>query len=53
MTKQIGEWTAARAVERTIPQIRFAPGAEPVNLPVGLRHIIGTESTNMKAEVNA
>ena len=47
MAKQIGDWPTARAVERTIPQIRFAPGSEPVKLPVGLRHIIATESDNL------
>ena len=53
MMKQIGDWLAARAVESTIPQIRFAPGAELVKLPVGLCNIIATESTNLKAEVDA
>ena len=53
MAKQIGDWPAARAVERTIPQKRFALGSEPVKLPVGLRHIIATESTNLKAAVDA
>ena len=53
MTKQIGDWPTARAVERTIPQIRFASGSEPVILPVGLRNIIATESANLKAEVDA
>ena len=36
LTKQIGTWPAARTVERTIPQISFATGIEPVKLPVGL-----------------
>ena len=45
MMKQIGDWPAARAVETTSPQIRFAPGAEPVKLLVGLRNIFATEST--------
>ena len=53
MTKQIGDWPTACAVERTIPQIRFAPGSEPVKLPVRLRHIIATESANLKAEIDA
>ena len=53
MVKQIAAWPAARAVERTIPQIRFASGTEPVKRPVGLRHYFATESTNLKAEVNA
>ena len=52
LMKQIGDLPAARAFERTIPRIRFAPGIEPVNLPVGLRHIVATESTNLKADVN-
>ena len=52
MAKQIGDWPTARAVERTIPQIRFAPGSEPVKLPVGLRNIIATESADLKAEVD-
>ena len=53
LTKQIGAWPAARTVERTIPQIRFASGIEPVKLPVGLRCIIAVEATNLKAEVDA
>ena len=53
MTKQIGNWPAARAVERTIPQIRFASSSKPIKLPVGLRHIIAIEATNLKAEVDA
>ena len=53
MAKQIGDWPAASAVERTIPQIRFALVSEPVKLPVGLRYIIATESANLKAEVDA
>ena len=53
LTKQIGAWPAARTVERTIPQIRFAPGIEPVKLPVGLRSIIAIEATNLKAELDA
>ena len=31
LAKQIGAWPAARTVERTIPQIHFATGIEPVN----------------------
>ena len=53
LTKQIGAWPAARTVERTIPQINFATGIEPVKLPVGLRHIVAAEATNLKDEVNA
>ena len=49
MAKQIGDWPTARAVERTFPQIRFPSDSEPVKLPVGLRHIIATESANLKA----
>ena len=33
LTKQIGAWPAACTVERTIPQISFATGIEPVKLP--------------------
>ena len=43
LTKQIGAWPAARMVERTIPQISFATGIEPVKLPVGLRDIVAAE----------
>ena len=50
IARQIGEWPAARTVERTIPQIRFAQGVEPVKLAVGLRHNIAAESTNLKAK---
>ena len=53
LVKQIGAWPAARTVERTIPQILFAAGSETVKLPVGLRHIVGTEATNLKDEVDA
>ena len=53
LTKQIGTWPAARTVERTIPQISFATGIEPVKLPVGLRHIFAAEATNLKDEVDA
>ena len=53
LKKQIRDWPAARAVKGTILQIRFAPGAEPVKLPVALRHIVATESTNLKIEVDA
>ena len=53
MAKQIGDWPTARAVQRTIPQIRFERGSEPVKLHVGLRHIIATESANLKAEIDA
>ena len=53
LVKQIGAWPAARTVERTIPQIHFATGIEPVKLPVGLRHIVATEATNPKDEVDA
>ena len=53
LVKQIGAWPAARTVERTIPQIHFATGIEPVKLPVGLRHIVAAEATNLKAEVDA
>ena len=51
--KQIGAWPAARTVERTIPQVHFAAGIEPVKLPVGLRHIGAAEATNLKIEVDA
>ena len=51
--KEIETWPAARTVERTIPQIRFAAGIEPVKLPVGLRHIVAVEATNLKTEVDA
>ena len=53
LTKQIGAWPAARTVERTIPQIHFASGIEPVKLSVGLRCIVAMEATNLKAEVDA
>ena len=53
LTKQIGTWPAARTVERTIPQIHFASGIEPVKLSVGLRCIVAIEATNLKAEVDA
>ena len=53
LIKQIGAWPAARTVERTIPQIHFATGIEPVKLPVGLRHIVAAEAANLKAEVDA
>ena len=46
-------WPAARTVERTIPQIHFASGIEPVKLSVGLRCIVAIEATNLKAEVDA
>ena len=49
VVKQIVEWP--RTVERTIPQIHFASGVEPVKLALGLRH--ATQSTNLKAEVDA
>ena len=53
LVKQIRAWHAARTVERTIPQILFATGIEPVKLPVGLRHIVSAEATNLKDEVDA
>ena len=53
LVKQIGAWPAARTVERTNPQVHFAAGIEPVKLPVGLRHIVAAEATNLKTEVNA
>ena len=53
LVKQIGAWPAARTVERTIPQVHFAAGIEPVKLPVGLRHIVAAEATNLKTEVDA
>ena len=53
LTIQIGTWPAARTVERTIAQISFATGIEPVKLPVGLRHIVAAEATNLKDEVDA
>ena len=53
LTKQIGAWRAARTVQRTIPQIHFASGIEPVKLSVGLRCIVAVEATNLKAEVDA
>ena len=53
LSKQIGTWPAARTVERTILQISFATGIEPVKLPVGLRHIVAAEATNLKDEVDA
>ena len=53
LTKQISTWPAARTVERTIPQIHFATGIEPVKLSVGLRCIVAIEATNLKAEVDA
>ena len=53
LTKQIGAWPAARTVERTIPQIHFASGIEPVKQSVGLRCIVAIEATNLKAEVDA
>ena len=53
LTKQIGAWPAARTVERTIPQIHFASGIEPVKLSVGLRCIVAIEATNLKAELDA
>ena len=53
LVKQIEAWPAARTVERTIPQIHFATGIEPVKLPVGIRHIVANEATNLKDEVDA
>ena len=53
LVKQIGAWPAARTVERTIPQVHFAAGIEPVKLHVGLIHIVAAEATNLKAEVDA
>ena len=53
LVKQIGAWPAARTVESTIPQVHFAAGIEPVKLPVGLRHIVAHEATNLKTEVDA
>ena len=53
MMKQVGDWPAAGAVERTIPQIRFASGSEPVKLPVELHNSIANESTSLKAEADA
>ena len=53
LVKQIEAWPAARTVERTIPQIHFATGIEPVKLPVGIRHIVANEATNLKNEVDA
>ena len=53
LVKQIGAWPAARTVERTIPQIHFSAGIEPVKLSVGLRHIVAAEATNLKIEVDA
>ena len=53
LTKQIGAGPAARTVERTIPQIHFASGIEPVKLSVGVRCIVAIEATNLKAEVDA
>ena len=53
LVKQIGAWPAARTVERTIPQVHFAAGIERVKLPVGLKHIVAAEATNLKTEVDA
>ena len=53
LVKQFGAWPAARTVERTIPQIHFAAGIEPVKLSVGLIHIVAAEATNLKTEVDA
>ena len=53
LVKQIGAWPAARTIERSIPQVHFAAGIEPVKLPVGLRHIVAAEATNLKTEVDA
>ena len=53
LVMQIGAWPAALSVERTIPQVHFAAGIEPVKLPVGLRHIVAAEATNLKTEVDA
>ena len=53
LVKQIEAWPAARTVERTIPQIHFATGIEPVKLPVGIRHIVANEATNLNNEVDA
>ena len=53
MMKQVRDWPATCAVERTVTQIRFASGSEPVKLPVGLRLGIANESTNLKAEADA
>ena len=53
LMKQIGAWPAARTVERIIPQVHFVAGIEPVKLPVGLRHIVAAEATNLKTEVDA
>ena len=49
LVKQIGAWPGARTVEWTIPQINFATGIEPV----GIRHIVANEATNLKDEVDA
>ena len=53
LVKEIGTWPAARTVERRIPQIHIAAGIEPVKLPVGLRHIVALEATNLKSKVDA
>ena len=53
LVKQIGAWPAARTVGRTISQVYFAAGIEPVKLSVGLRHIVAAEATNVKTEVDA
>ena len=53
LVKQIEAWPAALTVERTFPQIHFATGIEPVKLPVGIRHILANEATNLKNEVDA
>ena len=53
LVKQIGAWPVARTVERTIHQIHFAAGVEPVKLSSGLRHIVAAEATNLKIEVDA
>ena len=53
LVKEIETWPATRTVERTIPQIRFAAGIEPVKLPVGMRYVVAIEATNLKAEVDA
>ena len=52
LVKEIETWPATRTVERTIPQIRFAAGIEPVKLPVGMRHVVAVEATNLKTEVD-
>ena len=53
LMKQIGDWPAVRAVQRTIPQICFAARTEPIKISIGLRTIIAYDAINLKVETEA